>query len=327
LSFNLYYFGRPFSGDEDAFSAEQAEAAVDAFLKRMAPGELEKTRLETSRTPTGEHFGSRWGNYDFGYIRYENDIPFRDNRISVEFNLHTGKITSFSLNWFENATFPDIDNVLEPLMALTAFVEQNGSTIRYITTGGGNAALVYDFRSLDLIDPFTGKALDHTGTQWTDSTVMPAYDDVAGHWSESIVTRLLDNGVFLWGGRFEPQRVMTEFEFLQYIMVIEPSFFARREPVAYLSGRGLNIEASQDRSLTRQVAARIIVEYLGYGRLAGQSEWFVFPFTDNVADEYRGFVTICYMLGIVGGDDGRFNATNNVTRAHAAAMLHNLIIS
>jgi hypothetical protein len=33
------------------------------------------------------------------------------------------------------------------------------------------------------------------------------------------------------------------------------------------------------------------------------------------------------MLGIVTGDNGRFNASMNVTRAQAAVMLHNLILA
>jgi len=198
--------------------------------------------------------------------------------------------------------------------------------VRYVTTGGGNASLIYDFGSHHLIDPFSGRALDYMGEPWTDTAVTPAYDDVIGHWSEYYVMKLLNNGVFMWGGRFDPDRVMTELEFLQYISLIDGvGPMPRMELQAYFARRGVTVEARADRNLTRQEAARIIVEFLGYAGLAEQPEFFIYPFTDNVDAAYRGHITICYMLGIVSGNNGRFDPLHNVTRAHAAVLLHNLI--
>jgi hypothetical protein len=122
---------------------------------------------------------------------------------------------------------------------------------------------------------------------------------------------------------------MTELEFLQYLMVIDYyNGISRADTQAYFAQRGVKVEASPDKLLTRQEAVRIVVEYLGYGKLAAQSKWFVYPFVDKVDDSYKGYITICHMLGIVKGDAAsRFNASSNVTRAHAASILHNLIIA
>jgi len=327
MVFYFYYHGVPYSDEAGVWSDERTEAAVDAFLKKMAPAELAKSGLEYKNPPGADRYGSRSGTYSFGYIRYENDTPFRDNGITVTFNQHTGKITHYSLNWFDDVVFPGLGNVLTPQRALTEFVNQYGVDVTYITVGNGNASLVYDFRSNGYIDPLTGKAIDYRGQLPTDATETPTYDDVAGHWSESYIKRLLENGVFLWGGKFEPNKVMTELEFLQYIMLVEQAYLARMDVQVFFTQRGVNVEASADKNVTRQEAARIIAEYLGYGKLAAQSEWFVYPFSDSVDPAYRGYITICYMLGIMGGDNGRFNASANVTRAHAAVMLHNLIIA
>ena len=178
--------------------------------------------------------------------------------------------------------------------------------------------------SAAFIDPLDGKALGYDGTAGDDNVVVPDYSDVIGHWSESIVMRLLDNGVYLWGGSFEPDKVMTELEFARYLMLIE-QYYGYLEPREFFIQQGIDIEADPDKALTRQEAARIVVEYLGFGKLAVQSEWFVYPFSDNVSSQYKGYVTICYMLGIIDGSDGVFNATGNITRAHAAAILANLI--
>ena len=318
--FSINYYGFQYSTVKTNYTEAQAEAKVNAFLTKIAPGESMGSRKDSAQT------NDNGASYNFQYVRYENGVPFRDNGINVSFNSYTGKITNYSLNWYDNVVFPDISSILTPLQALDGFIGQNGSRKLYITTGDGNAALVYDLRSHDYVDPYTGKALDYTGSPWNDSTVTPEYGDVAGHWAEPTVKRLLDNGVFLWGGSFEPDKVMTEAEFLQYLMLIEPNY-APVVPLAYFAQRGITIEADADTPLSRQEAARIIVEYLGYGDLAKQSEWFVYPFNDKADDAYKGYITICYMLGIIGGNNGSFNAAGNTTRAQAAVMLSNIILA
>jgi uncharacterized membrane protein YkoI len=321
-NFSINYFGFP-QAEGAALTEAQIDSAADAFLKKIAPQEYAKTKKDE---PAGgdvspyRFYGDRYINY----TRYENGIAFRDNRISVSINQSTGKIMYFYLNWYDNVSFPSVGNVLTPQRALSAYAAQNGTAINYITTGNGNASLVYLFTGGGYVDPFTGKALDYNGEMWVDSTLKPDYSDVAGHWSESTVKQLFDNGVYGWSGKFDPNKVMTELEFLQYLMLIEPYYYYV-DSVTFLAQRGIGITADPNKTLTRQEAARIIVEYLGYQKLAEQSKWFIYPFTDNVAEEYKGYITICYMLGIVGGDNGKFNAGSSITRAQAAVILKNLI--
>ena len=326
LSFNLYYSGTPY-GDGNTMTEEQVEAAVGAFLDRMAPDELEKSELSSYNSPSADRYGNTRGNYSYNYFRYENDVPFRDNGINVTFNQFSGRVTNYSLNWYDDVTFPDISSVMAPQQALAAYTGIVGSKTRYITIGDGNAALVYDFGSRGYIDPFTGNALNYAGEPLANGAETPTYGDIAGHWSERYVMRLLDNGVYLWGDPFDPERQMTELEFLQYIMLIEGYTPSDRDVQSFYSMRGVGVEASADRLLTRQEAARIIVEYLGFGALAHQPESYVYPFADAVDDAYKGYITICFILGIVGGDNGgRFAPLENISRAEAATLLYNLIV-
>ena len=321
IQFSFNYFGVPVPVGNAYTEAKSAETVV-AFLKKIAPAEFAKTKPEETSVNEAVSIDYR-KEYYYSYIRYENGIAFRDNRINVSFNPNTGKITSYALNWFDNATFPSISNVMTPQRALSAYVTQVGSGTNYITVGEGKAALVYEF-GYGYIDPFNGNALNYNGEKTADSVIKPDYSDVAGHWSEGVVKQLVDNGVYLWSGKFEPNKVMTELEFLQYLLLIEPYYYPP-EPAEYFAQRGIDIAADPNKNLTRQEAVRIIVEYLGYGKLAKQSEWFVYPFTDRVSDEYKGYITICYMLGIINGSNGKFNASSNITRAQAAVILRNII--
>ena len=314
------------SNEQPAIDSEKAQGIAEDFLKKHAPDEFVKTELDTERSRLHIPLPRWGGGYNFNYTRYVNDIPYRDNAIRVTVEPDTGKITSYSLDWFTNVTFPSVSNVLTQEAALTAFVDQNGYSVFYITIGDGKTALVYDFASHWMVDPFTGKALNYDGEPRTDAdTEIPDYSDVKGHWSEPYVNRLLDNGVFLWGGAFEPNKKMTQSEFLDYIMLSGSS-----SPIMPLyeggSSNPIISDADRDKIVTKQTAARIMVDYLNYGEIAKESKWFVYPFNDSADESLKGYITIAHILGIVGGDGGgNFNATSDITHAQAAVMLHNII--
>jgi len=329
LNFDMSYDnGVQAVDDESVYTQEQVLEAVKAFLNKEAPAEFAKSNLDNSYAPGFEPYNYRGRVYSYQYVRYENDIPFMSNGINVSFDPYSGRVSSYYLNWYDNITFPDVSGALPADKALSVYVEQTGSSMFYTTTGGGKAALVYQFDYSDYIDPFTGKALDYSGSLKTKADAQPDYRDIEGHWCESVVMRLLDNGVAMWSGSFEPDKTVTQLEFLQFLMLLEPYYYYGYSPAMYFNERHIDIKADDDIILTKQDAAWIITQYLGYGKLAEQPEWFVYPFCDDVDEEFKGYITICYMLGIVSGDGtGGFGAGDSITRAQAAMMLYNLILA
>jgi len=328
LSFDISY-DNGFQGAEAAaeYTDEQVSELIEAFILKEAPGEYAKSKLDRTYLPGAEPYNYRGYYYYYQYVRYENDVPFSSNGINVSFDPVYGRITSYSLNWYNNISFPDVSGVLPAGEALSLYVKDAGSSIYYTTVGGGKAALVYQFGNGDYVDPFTGGALDYSGAPKADTSVQPEYDDIAGHWCESVVTRLLDNGIAMWSGSFDPDRTMTQIEFLKFLMLLEPYYYYGYSTEMFFAERNIDIKVDDERILTKQDAASIIARYLGYGKLAEQPEWFVYPFSDSVSDEFRGYITICYMLGIIKGDgSGGFGAEDNITRAQAAVMLYNLIL-
>ena len=316
------------SAQEAEYTEEQVFEAVETFLKREAPGELPKMALENVYAPGADPYAYRGSYYYYQYVRYENEVPFKSNGVNVAFDAGLGRITSYNLNWFDNVSFPDVSGVLPAEDALSAFVEITGCKLLYTTTGKGNAALVYQFSTGDYLDPFTGAAIDYSGAPRIETAAQTDYDDIAGHWCEDVVRRLADNGIVMWSGAFEPDKTMTQFEFLQFLMRIEPYYYYGYSPAMFFADRNIDIKIDDDKIITKQDAAWIITQYLGYAKLAEQPEWFIYPFSDDVSDDFKGCVTICYMLGIISGDGaGSFGAYDNITRAQAAMMLYNLILT
>lgn len=51
------------------------------------------------------------------------------------------------------------------------------------------------------------------------------------------------------------------------------------------------------------------------------------PFKDTISEEYKGYASICFGLGIIKGDDnGNFNGTKNITNADASQIIYNLLL-
>ena len=75
-----------------------------------------------------------------------------------------------------------------------------------------------------------------------------------------------------------------------------------------------------DQSLSRGDMAAMIMRALGYASLAGTVSSDASPFTDVTAN--KGFITMAYDMGVVGGvGDGKFAPNSTATREQAAAIL------
>ena len=180
------------------------------------------------------------------------------------------------------------------------------------------------------------------------SLVVPAlaasgsYSDVpANHWAAGSVQRATELGIFngIGGGRFGLGQPITRAAFVTALVrlfgweVVTPEMAscqdvapgkwyysavetARANGAVVLTGKNFRPEES----ITREEMAAMIVRGLGYTSLAGNISTYSCPFTDVKTN--RGFITIAYDLGIVGGmGNGKFAPDSTATREQAAAML------
>jgi hypothetical protein len=272
----------------------------------------------------------------FFFGREVNGIPFDSNGIHVSFNLITGKVTSYSLDWWNNVQFPAVGNVLSAREVLGIAAAQIDFDVVYMNLGGNELKLVYTFDQFFWsLDPYSGNPLDWNGEvseflRWG----RPDYSDVIGHWSEGYVTALADNGIHVFDGAFNPDQVITQEEFARFVSSVMGGghniwvydAFVASGIMPRRPGTDPSEVQFSDVSLLRQEAAKIIAVFMGYGRLLEVPEIFAFPFNDDVDPGYIGGITICAALGLLYGDaDGNFNAADTMTRAEAAAVVYRLV--
>ena len=280
--------------------------------------------------------------YYFYFVRVVNGIKFENNSIYVNFDNTTGKITYYGLSWNDNVKFPKLDKIISPEKALNSIADYCGYNIYYASNGLTDdgkidAVLIYKFDNYIFVDPFTGKCLDWSLNEVKKPEPAPNYKDLSGHWSEKIVKTLTDNGIYVWcGDKFDPDKDITKGELITYLspFIFNSYYFAESGSSFFLNpniySRSIEgLDKDWDKALTKQEAAKIICEIAGYGELAKHSEIFVYPFADNKCDEkYKGYVAILKAFGLISGDkDGNFNATESLTRAGAAEIVYNIIMT
>lgn len=168
------------------------------------------------------------------------------------------------------------------------------------------------------------------------------YSDIpAGHWSEESVTRATELGLFqgVGNGLFGRGQPITRAAFVTALVRLfgwegavpdSPSFtdvethrwFYAAVETALANGAVTAASRTfrPSDNITREEMAVMLVRALGYASLAGTASGYSSPFTDVTTN--RGYITIAYDLGIVGGvGDGRFAPEATATREQAAAML------
>ena len=344
---NYYdYDGRKFNvpAPKPLYTYDEATKIVYDKIGKLSPYDIEKNFvLVDSVYPTAKTEKESY--YYFYFARVVNGIKFESNGISVSFDNTTGKITYYNLAWYENAKFPKLGKIISEEKALDIIADFSGYNIYYMSNGLTdegkiNAVLLYRFNNPTWVDPFTGKCIGWNFEEvqkYEPST--PSYKDLGGHWSESIVKTLTDNGIYVWGGdKFEPDKAITKGEFVDYLKFfinnsyyfteLGSSIFTGSYPYQYY--RDIDkLGKDSDKVLTKQEAAKIICEIAGYGELGKHSNIFAYPFAGGKCDEeYKGYVAIMKAFGLISGDSkNSYNGTDDLTRAEAASMIYQIIMS
>jgi hypothetical protein len=280
-------------------------------------------------------------NYSFRLDRYENDILFRDNGVSIGIDAKTGNITQYNCNWFENIDIPELATERgegrEQESAFDMYNSRSVFGLKYVKfyKEGGDArvALVWHWTAAEsadyLIDAVSFELLGSDGKKYISASDV-SYDDMSGHWAESVVNELLESGYYYTDGdKFRPGERMTQEGFLHYLYATERSYYYNRDAFyRMLADRGVVKEGERDpgAELSRYDAAKFTVRYLGQQRLAEHPEMFANVFNDDVTAEYRGYAAIAKAFSIINGDAaGNFNGARALTNAEAAVVILNTL--
>ena len=327
---SFYVYNIDSSKNNVGITEPKAREKADAFIKQMAPEKFEQSKFYESPQVRLYKLSEDVTDYSFNYYRQVNGIDFIGNGFTIIVNKATGKITQYDCNWYDNVTFPSIGNVISEEDAFQAINETGKMDLMYQKINDGEPALVYDFTNSAgdfLIDPSNGSKIGWDGKPYNIKDI-PEYTDIKGHWAEAKILKLLENGYYLEGEKFNPNQKITQLSFLRYMYSPIQMYYDDEEFYKMMVTDKIitENEKAPTAALTRQDAAKFVVRYLGQGKAADHPEIFINPFADKISDTYKGYAAICYGLKVMQGDkNGRFNGLNQVTNAEAAAIIYNVL--
>ncbi|WP_294372129.1 YcdB/YcdC domain-containing protein [uncultured Clostridium sp.] len=323
LSFNIYYNDESDSNSNMTYA--QAKDKAEYFLKKIVSDKFGQTKLLERSYEEDNSL-----TYGFNYIRQINGKNYMNNMLSVFINKNTGKIVSYDNVWYKQMDFPDVNNVISKKDAFNIFNEKNSFGLHYTLDKKNNIRLVYDFLEGDIsyyVDAVTGNKIDRWGKKYDEEDI-PEYTDITGHWCEKIVKELLNSGYYIKGDKFNPNYNISQVNFFRYMLSKEIGNCTDDELYDILKEREIvkDEEKNPKGAVTNKDAAKFIVRYLGYGKLAEKSSIFKNTFNDSIDEENLGYASICYGLNIIKGDsEGNFNQNYNISNATAAVYIYNIV--
>lgn len=266
--------------------------------------------------------------YTFTYYRQSNDMDYLRNGMKVQINGYTGEVVFYECYWDTEVAFSALEGLLTKEQAFTLFDEAGTFGLFYTIAEDGKPRLVYGFTMpIEFgIHGISGEKLGPDGeSYWDDRVPYPAYQDISAHRSEETILELQELGYYLRGDKFKPDEMITQKDFLAYLQPSllesynETEFEEVLREYIYFDDEQVNLNAK----LTKQDAAKFLVELLDLEYLARNDKAFANPFSDEVEEGYQGYASLCNILGIIPKDNkGRFNGKQVLTRAEAAELIY-----
>lgn len=312
-------------------SKTEGQSIAEGFLKKIASDKFSQTKYEDVKRPIFKvSIVQPEKNSSFNFMRQVNGIEFSSNSLQVEVDNTSGKIVGYSNNWYDDISFPDVTKAMSKEAAFEKIKQLSNFTLQYAKLDKDKIGLVYNFKDINenyIIDPVSGVRLDFSGEVYKTNK-LPEYTDISGHWCEKTVKELLDNGYYLDGDKFNPDMSITQGNFLKYLYsTVKSSYNTDDEFYDMLIKNGIikNEEKSPNSPVTNADAAKFVIRYLGYEKIAVHAEIFSNPFNDKIEEKNKGYAAICYSLNIIKGTNGKFDESHNVSNAEAAIIIYNLI--
>ena len=303
---------------------KSASTAIDKFLNTVVPDEYKNCK------EYGENiYGTKMTkNFD----RQVNGVRYIDDGISVQYDVKSGIITNYRLDYDNAKIFADNTNVVSPYMAYKSLLGIAPFKKVYMKTSGTYKQCYTLSRHGVQVDAFTG---DEYKENIVTAENEYNYTDIAGHWAEEKIKKLAEVQIGLEGDKFYPDAPISQYDLLRlfaagirgkaYLNYDEDDFYYA---IAY---EGILSEAERNpkAQVLREDAFVYMVRYDGLEKVAKLSNIFKVEYADGhlLTQGKIGYPAILTGMNIICGDGGCLRPKDAITRAEAATMLYNFLIN
>ena len=335
-------------GETPALTQAEAQVKAETFLSALCGGRWSALTLYDGRDNTED----RRPYYTFTYVQQVGGIPFPENRYTVAIDSGDGSVYRLDYQYDEDVTFAGSAGIVGETAALAAWAGTYDTVLAYrlvprpLESGDETEARLMElglthFYELRLtyalereerylgIDAATGKpAAPESG----DTAI--TYTDLSGSGVKADVEKLARYGVGYDGGRFRPDKQLTQWDLVAllaslegYCIDPETADESTRDTVYSMAYRmGILPRGTRDegRAVTRGQAVKCLLDCAGYGPAARLQGIYTCTYSDAAAipEADLGYAAIAQALGMVRGS---YQGDRTATRGELAAMLCRLL--
>ncbi|MBR2021256.1 MAG: S-layer homology domain-containing protein, partial [Clostridia bacterium] len=158
-----------------------------------------------------------------------------------------------------------------------------------------------------------GYLCNYNGDELVPDAFTGKYSDIENHWAKETIEKFAWIGYGPDGDKFNPNEKITGEDFISLCETLR----------IY----GDSAEIIKKESLLRMDAVKLIIDYLGYGKIASLKNVFITDFADNsdFKNEDIGYAAIARGFGLIEGDGENFRPYDTLTRAEALTIAENTI--
>ncbi len=289
--------------------------------------------------------------FSFAADRLVKGIPFSGNGASLTVDAVQGKVTSYTLNWWQ-VKFPEAQGVIGQERAENAFLADGALALSYrreFAAPGQSSGqmppvrLVYALmpKAPYYIDAFTGLDLDGT-FQPKINPEQQAFTDLAGVSGAEAVNALTNTKIIpVYDSSFHPTDTLSRRDWLIWLVrasgwqptpAVDPDQEFKKD---YQQAFSLGILKAGEQYLSEgdldQVTmARMVVRALGWDEVAGfKGIWSPLPVppggAGKVAAEDQGYLSLAAGLGIIDPNGKEFDPSVGLTRLEGAVALNKIL--
>ncbi len=319
LNNNDYFY----DGERKALSEEQtkdAEVKIKEFLDKAAKEKLSQT-TEIDRE-------DNYASVNSYFERILNGVKYEGNGISITFDTKSNIVTHYSVN-FTKGEFDSPQDAIDKESAYEKILEYSPITEIYILNDGIYKKAVTLEKTNISLDALTGEIQNPYYTQEY------SYSDIEDHWISDAATKLSQIQVGLNGEKLEPEKEITQEDFLRLVAQgVYGNYYSQYsadELYDMLTNQKIinDNEKAPDSSVNREDAFVYIIRFAGLEKVAKLSEIFKVNFADEnkLTKEKKGYAAILSGMKVVCGDGGNLRPLEKLTRAEAISLVYKYLLT
>ncbi len=315
-----------------------AKKAGQAFIAKYA-GKYQN-KLELNEMDLSSQVNAKTSTVRLEYTRIENGAYLPGDGISITYNVLTGKVAEFRLNWAK-VQLPVYTKLADENKILDKILNENGIELNYKlrlneATRRNDGKLYYDIAEKPGLPLMFSAETGERISQEAQAGSKISYSDLNDSRYKNEIAVLAGLGIGFEGGRLLPAKAVSQREYLDLLLQTKEYYYGpvprssdAKEDIKKYVDAGLLVEGEKlsDSVIARQEAAKYLVRAAGYEKVARNPEIFKSTLADfdKTDTPLKGYVAIADVLKYTDTQGGPFNPKHNATREAVLKMIYNYL--